>query len=96
MSTFPVPESGGVDRGGVKGMDPQSEEYRDFFFPEFTRLGHKMRCPHCECRLTLKQAIFILNGSGFVQMARVRLRNGALAVMDAALVNPNAVEIVDD
>lgn len=55
-----------------------------------------MHCPHCAVRLTLKEAITILNGSGYRQFARVRLRDGQIAFVDAAKVNPNEVEVLDD
>jgi len=55
-----------------------------------------MNCPHCGSVLTLKEGITILNGSGFSQVARVRLPDGRVALMEAALVNPNVVEVLDE
>jgi hypothetical protein len=55
---------------------------------------HVMQCPHCKAGLTLKEAIVILNGSGFRQIAPVRLQDGNVIYMEAGLVNPNAVEIL--
>ena len=95
LNTLPERKTPGTD-GFVNGIESLSEsERRDFLFPEFTAPGHKMRCPHCEHPLTLKQAVVILKGSGFRQMVPVRLRNGTVVVMDASRVNPNAVEILD-
>jgi hypothetical protein len=96
LNTLPKPENEGIELGEVNGINSLSEsDRREFLFPEFTAPGHKMRCPHCEHPLTLKQAIVILNGSGFRHMVPVRLRDGTTAVMDASQVNPNAVEILD-
>jgi len=55
---------------------------------------HVMQCPHCKAALTLKEAILILNGSGFRQMAPVRLEDGTVTYMEAGLVNPKGVEIL--
>ncbi|MGD1068677.1 MAG: hypothetical protein ABSB15_00940 [Bryobacteraceae bacterium] len=54
-----------------------------------------MKCPHCQEDLTLKEAIQILNGSGFVKYVRVKAPDGSMAVIEAGLVNPNTVEILD-
>lgn len=56
----------------------------------------KANCPYCHKELTLKEAIEILNGSGFVQYVRVKLPDGSITVMEAGLVNPNAVEILHE
>jgi hypothetical protein len=56
----------------------------------------EMKCPHCHEKLTLKKAIEILNGSGFVQYTRVRLPDGSIEIMEAGLVNPNTVEIIEE
>jgi hypothetical protein len=54
------------------------------------------RCPHCQHDLTVKEAIVILNGSGFVQKVRVRVpETGVEAWVDAAQVNPRKVEILE-
>lgn len=55
----------------------------------------KMHCPHCHETLTVKQAIEILNGSGYVQFAQVRLPDGSVTNIEAGLVNPNTVEILE-
>ena len=55
----------------------------------------EMKCPRCQEKLTLKEAIEILNGSGFVQYTRVKSADGSIAVIEAGLVNPNTVEILD-
>lgn len=54
----------------------------------------QMRCPHCRHALTMKEAITVLNGSGFVQMALVRMADGHITAVEAGLVNPNTVEIM--
>jgi hypothetical protein len=55
----------------------------------------EMNCPHCQHKLTLKEAIEILNGSGYVQYAQVKLSDGTITNIEAGLVNPNTVEILD-
>lgn len=55
-----------------------------------------MECPHCKAKLTLKEAIEILNGCGFVQMAKIRTPEGAIVLIEAGLVNPHVVEIIED
>jgi hypothetical protein len=54
----------------------------------------QMTCPHCQEVLTLKQAIEILNGSGYTQMALVKTAEGTVSAIDAGSVNPNTVEIL--
>ena len=56
----------------------------------------QMTCPHCHEKLTLKEAIEIINGSGFVQYTRVKAPDGSVAIIEAGLVNPNTVEIIED
>jgi hypothetical protein len=55
-----------------------------------------MECPHCKRRLTLKEAITILHGSGFEKIATVALPNGTVAFVEAGLVNPREVEILEE
>ncbi len=55
-----------------------------------------MECPHCKHALTLKEAVIILNGSGYVRKVRVRLPNGAIVGVEAADCNPNTMDIVDE
>lgn len=55
-----------------------------------------MRCPHCQTELSNKEAITILNGSGWVRNVRVRTPDGKIHVMDAGSVNPNTVEVLND
>jgi len=56
---------------------------------------NEMCCPRCQAALTLKEAITILNGSGYERIARVRLKDGTIAFVDASRVNPNEVEVLD-
>lgn len=60
-----------------------------------TKSETQMRCPHCHAELTLREAITILNGTGFVRRARVRLEDGRIIVLEASKINPNTVEILD-
>jgi hypothetical protein len=53
-----------------------------------------MQCPHCRKELTMKEAITILNGKGFVQIALVRTADGHVTTIEAGLVNPNTVEVL--
>lgn len=59
------------------------------------RANPRMECPHCHAELSLREAITILNGTGFRRMARVRNPNGTIAYIEAGRVNPLAVEILD-
>jgi hypothetical protein len=96
LNTVPEPENSSIETGGVNGINPPVElSHRAILSPDFTAPKHEKKCPHCNHALTLKEAIIILNGSGYVEMAKIKLRNGSLAVMDAGRVNPNAVEIID-
>lgn len=54
----------------------------------------QMKCPHCDAELSLREAITILNGTGFRQLARVRYK-GKTFVQDAGSVNPLAVEVLE-
>ena len=55
-----------------------------------------MHCPQCNGELSIREAITILNGTGYKRKAWVRSRaDGAVAFVDAALVNPLEVEILD-
>jgi hypothetical protein len=54
----------------------------------------EMKCPHCKAKLTLREAIIILNGSGLKKMAQIRLVSGEIAYLDAGQVNPNTVELI--
>lgn len=55
----------------------------------------EMCCPACKTMLTPKQAIEILNGSGFVCKVKVRLPSGEICYVPAGCVNPNEVEVLD-
>jgi hypothetical protein len=52
-------------------------------------------CPACGEKLTLKQAIDLLNGSGYQRIAKVRLPDGRIDFLPAASVNPNEVEVLN-
>lgn len=56
---------------------------------------HELCCPHCKAALTLKQAIEILNGSGYQHTAKVQLGDDQIAYVPAHLVNPNEVLILE-
>ena len=58
------------------------------------RTEPQMQCPHCRKELTMKEAITILNGKGFVQIALVRTADGHVTTIEAGLVNPNTVEVL--
>ena len=59
-------------------------------------LTHKTECPHCKHHISIKEAVYILNGGGVYRHVNVRLPDGTIAKMHAAQVNPRAVEIIDD
>jgi hypothetical protein len=59
------------------------------------RPSPQMKCPRCHEKLTLRQAITLLNGSGFKQMALVKLPDGSITAIEAGIVNPNTVEILE-
>jgi hypothetical protein len=52
-------------------------------------------CPHCSASITLKQAIIILNGSGFKRFVRVRVKDETEGIIEAGLCNPNEVEVLE-
>ncbi len=54
-----------------------------------------MKCPHCQADLTLREAIIILNGSGYRRIAKIRLPSGQIAFQEAGKVNPVANEVLD-
>lgn len=54
----------------------------------------EMKCPHCKAKLTLREAIIILNGSGVMKKAQIKLASGEIAYLDAGQVNPNTVELI--
>jgi hypothetical protein len=49
-------------------------------------------CPRCKADLTVKEAVEILNGSGFQHIAKVQLPDGQIALVPAHLVNPAEVK----
>jgi hypothetical protein len=51
-------------------------------------------CPHCKHSLNLKEAIVILNGSGYKHFVVVRTPDGREHVAPAEQINPNEVEIL--
>jgi len=53
-----------------------------------------MCCPHCDTPLSLKQAIEILNGSGYERTAQVKLPDGQIVLLPAGSINPRAVEVI--
>ena len=55
----------------------------------------EMKCPHCQHKLTLREAVIILHGSGFAQIATIKLADGTIAFVEAGVVNPNTVEILE-
>ena len=59
-------------------------------------MGNEMKCPQCDGQLSSKEAITILNGSGYVRKVRVRTCDGKIHIVDAGLVNPNTVEVLED
>ena len=52
-------------------------------------------CPHCQKQLTAKQAVEILNGSGYQRIVKVKLPDGAVDFVPANLVNPKEVEVLE-
>jgi uncharacterized protein YbaR (Trm112 family) len=56
---------------------------------------YEMCCPHCKTELSIKQAVEILNGSGYELMVRVRTPDGRIFCRPAHEVNPNEVEILE-
>lgn len=55
-------------------------------------LDHK--CPRCGAQLTIKEAVQVLNGSGYVIYVRARTREGLEVIIKAQDANPNEVEIL--
>ena len=55
-----------------------------------------MQCPHCKKKLTNNEAIAILNGSGYVRNVLVKTHDGNIHAVNAGLVNPAEVEVLED
>ena len=55
----------------------------------------KMKCPHCDSELSLREAITILNGTGYRRMAKVRFPDDRIGLVEAGTINPLVVEILD-
>jgi hypothetical protein len=53
------------------------------------------RCPVCNHKLTLGQIITMMHGSGYEQYVGVKLADGSIALVEAGLVNPTLVEVLD-
>jgi hypothetical protein len=53
------------------------------------------KCPHCRRKLTLKEVITLLHGSGFAEYVIVKTSDGVKHIVEAGLVNPKAVEVVE-
>ena len=58
-------------------------------------LEKQQSCPHCGDRLTFKEIIEMMHGSGFQHFVWIKHREtGKEDVMEVGLVNPRLVEIV--
>jgi hypothetical protein len=55
----------------------------------------RRRCPHCNTKLTFKQIIILMHGSGYEEYVPIRTANGRVAVVEVGLINPTQVEILD-
>jgi hypothetical protein len=55
-----------------------------------------MECPYCHAKLTIREAITILNGTGYTQTAKVRTPDGETHFVEAGLANPLEVEIFEE
>jgi hypothetical protein len=53
-------------------------------------------CPCCKHGLTLKQAIEILNNSGYESLAKVQIPDGSIVYLPSGSVNPNEVMVLED
>jgi hypothetical protein len=54
-----------------------------------------MQCPHCCHPITMKEVIWLMNGSGYRQLVSVRLNDGTESLCEAGLVNPPKVTILE-
>lgn len=52
-------------------------------------------CPHCGTKLTLKQMIEAMNGSGFIRYVQVQTPDGRVVSMQARDVNPREVTVIE-
>jgi hypothetical protein len=50
------------------------------------------RCPHCQTHLTLAQIIGLTHGAGYQQHVWVRTADGSVALVEAGMANPTAVD----
>jgi hypothetical protein len=53
------------------------------------------RCPTCNHKLTLKQAIVLLHDSGVEEYVFVKSPDGTEAFVEVGRVNPRAVDILE-
>jgi hypothetical protein len=57
--------------------------------------GTERHCPGCGQRLSLRQIIEMMHGSGFEEYVWVKLADGSVALVEAGKVNPTLVEVLD-
>jgi hypothetical protein len=57
--------------------------------------GDHQRCPHCHEKLTLKEAIIIMHGSGFSRAVAVKADDGSIVFLEAGLVNPRTMHMLE-
>lgn len=56
--------------------------------------GDHRRCPVCNARLSLPEAITILNGGGIEITVKVELLDGSIAFIKAGEVNPLTMRVI--
>jgi hypothetical protein len=53
-------------------------------------------CPHCRARLTTKEAVTIIHGTGVARYVPVKLPDGVTQLMEIGEVYPSFVEVLGD
>jgi len=59
-------------------------------------MNNDLQCPRCHQPLSIKEAITMINGSGYARKVRVRMPDGKVHIAEAGMVNPNEVKILED
>jgi hypothetical protein len=52
-------------------------------------------CPHCHAKLTLREAVTIIHGTGFRRMEPVKLPTGKVSLMEIGEIYPSFVDVLE-
>jgi hypothetical protein len=59
-------------------------------------LDPERQCPRCHEKLTLREIIWMMHGSGYDQFVWVETPKGRMALVEAGDVDPTQVEVICD